>query len=1050
MEKILKFLLNISPRDYQKEIVKKCIEKNCLVVLPTGIGKTLIALMLAISRMQSHPTEKILFLAPTRPLAQQHFTYFQEHLPELFAQMDLFTGKIEANKRKGLWERADIVFSTPQCIGGETSIFTEDGPIKIKDFFEQFNFKQKNPNKKLYTAEISKKVLGYKNKKISFVNATKAIKLEVDKTLKINTEIGNFLECTPEHPLLTIDSFGNIIWKKAENLRQGDYIASIKEISMEEEEIDIWKLIENSKLKVSNKEDTLNVLHYLKLKNNVLKLPLKDYSRFKYNLIPTKIFFDLTKKLNLPYPKNMEFSDWTGKSKPITLPRYLNRDLSYVIGAMLGDGHLGNRKGHGCEVVFSDLDREEISAEFKKVILNLFGEDMKKDIKKGLVSYNSALSEVFLNLGVPRGRKASRIRVPKFIFFSPIECVAGFIKGIFDTDGNAGKYSVSISSVSKDFITDLKWLFLKIGILGNISKRKNLGSIGKRKIKESIIYTFRFSGRRQLEKFLEICNPDYSKCRKLIESIKNTKRPFTRSKEILPIKGLLNKVYLNNQGKFARYLISYLSGENLQKISLLSKGKEAEKLKELLSNSIRWTKIKKIEESKEKMIVYDFTIEKEHNFITNYIISHNCIANDVKEKLYNLSQVSLLIEDEAHRCVKNYSYTYVAKKYLEQKENNKENTRILGLTASPGTNKEAIKTICKNLSIEEVEIRTRESEDVKEYLQELEIKVIKLEFPKEFAEIRNLLKKIYDKKTEELKSRHLLFGPINKVTLLEAQGKIMRSLATGNKNFNLFAGASAAAQALKVQHALELIETQTLYALDNYFQTLFEQARKEQSKAVKNLVANAEFNNAYIQTKNLISQNLEHPKLLQLKDLIENKVAENPKAKIIVFSQYRDSVTKICRELNSLNNVTAKVFVGQAKKTLSNKPDNKENTTGLSQKEQQQIIQEFSRGEFNVLCATSIAEEGLDIPEVNAVIFYEPVPSAIRKIQRAGRTARLMPGEVIMLVTKATRDESYYWAAHHKEKSMHKAISAIKQDLENEKLNFTINENEETEQKKLF
>src|SRR3989344_4741134 len=119
MEKILKFLLNISPRDYQKEIVKKCIEKKFLVVLPTGIGKTLIALMLAISRMQSHPTEKILFLAPTRTLAQQHFTYFQEHLPELFAQMDLFTGQIEANKRKGLWERADIIFSTPQCIAND-------------------------------------------------------------------------------------------------------------------------------------------------------------------------------------------------------------------------------------------------------------------------------------------------------------------------------------------------------------------------------------------------------------------------------------------------------------------------------------------------------------------------------------------------------------------------------------------------------------------------------------------------------------------------------------------------------------------------------------------------------------------------------------------------------------------------------------------------------------------------------------------------------------------------------------------------------------------
>ncbi|MBI2629408.1 DEAD/DEAH box helicase [Candidatus Pacearchaeota archaeon] len=526
MDNILKFLLNIQPRDYQKEIVKKCIEKNCLVVLPTGIGKTLIALMLAIDRLQKFPTEKILFLAPTRPLAQQHFTYFQEHLPELFAQMDLFTGQVEANKRKALWERADIVFSTPQCI-----------------------------------------------------------------------------------------------------------------------------------------------------------------------------------------------------------------------------------------------------------------------------------------------------------------------------------------------------------------------------------------------------------------------------------------------------------------------------------------------------------------------------ANDIKEKLYDLSQVSLLIEDEAHRCVKNYSYTYVAKKYIEQKENNKENSRILGLTASPGTNKEAIKTICKNLSIEEVEIRTRESEDVKDYLQELEINVIKLEFPKEFAEIRNLLKKIYDKKTEELKSRHLLFGPINKVTLLEAQGRIMHSLATGNKNFNLFAGASAAAQALKIGHALELIETQTLYALDNYFQTLFEQARKSQSKAVKNLVANAEFNNAYIQTKNLISQNLEHPKLLELKDLIENKVTENPKAKIIVFSQYRDSVTKICKELNSLSNVTAKVFVGQAKKTLSNKPDNKENTTGLSQKEQHQIIQEFSRGEFNILCATSIAEEGLDICEVNIVVFYEPVPSAIRKIQRTGRTARLIPGEVIMLITKGTRDEAHYWSAYHKEKKMYKAIKEIDKEFKDNRQN---------------
>ena len=95
------------------------------------------------------------------------------------------------------------------------------------------------------------------------------------------------------------------------------------------------------------------------------------------------------------------------------------------------------------------------------------------------------------------------------------------------------------------------------------------------------------------------------------------------------------------------------------------------------------------------------------------------------------------------------------------------------------------------------------------------------------------------------------------------------------------------------------------------------------------------------------------------------------------------------------------------------------------------FIQEFSNREINVLCATSIGEEGLDIPEVNVVVFYEPVASAIRAIQRAGRTARLMGGKLIMLITRKTRDEAYFYASRAKEKRMHSAISSIKENLKN-------------------
>jgi len=79
--------------------------------------------------------------------------------------------------------------------------------------------------------------------------------------------------------------------------------------------------------------------------------------------------------------------------------------------------------------------------------------------------------------------------------------------------------------------------------------------------------------------------------------------------------------------------------------------------------------------------------------------------------------------------------------------------------------------------------------------------------------------------------------------------------------------------------------------------------------------------------------------------------------------------------------------------------------------------------------ATSIAEEGLDIPEVNEVIFYEPIPSAIRKIQRAGRTARLSKGKLKILITKKTLDETFYYVAQNKERKMYSAIEEIKNDF---------------------
>ncbi|MBT4135370.1 DEAD/DEAH box helicase [archaeon] len=393
-----------------------------------------------------------------------------------------------------------------------------------------------------------------------------------------------------------------------------------------------------------------------------------------------------------------------------------------------------------------------------------------------------------------------------------------------------------------------------------------------------------------------------------------------------------------------------------------------------------------------------------------------CIGNDIKNNLYSLEDVSLLIEDECHRCLKNYAYTHIANEYHKQSKI----PQILGLTASPGTDKETIRQIAETLKIETIELRTRESEDVKEYLQELEFQPIRLEFPKEIKEITTLIKKIYERKIQELQNRRLLLEPPTKTNIIKLQGRLMSTINSGNKSFQFLIGVSVCAQAIKISHLIELLETQTLYSSQQYVKSIFEQAKQNKSKAVQRIIKDPDFNLAYIKLNELIAKNLEHPKIFELISLIQDSIKENPKNKTIVFTQYRDTVTKIIQELNKIQGINAKSFVGQAKKQ----------GTGLSQKEQQQIMNEFREGEINIIVATSIAEEGLDIPEVNSVIFYEPIPSAIRRIQRAGRTARLMKGKLIILITTDTLDEIFYYTSISKEKRMHKAIESIKKDLD--------------------
>jgi Fanconi anemia group M protein len=348
------------------------------------------------------------------------------------------------------------------------------------------------------------------------------------------------------------------------------------------------------------------------------------------------------------------------------------------------------------------------------------------------------------------------------------------------------------------------------------------------------------------------------------------------------------------------------------------------------------------------------------------------------------------------------------------------------MTASPGSEAQKVREICKHLNIQAIESRSRDSPDVKPYLQKLDFEKIEVPFPKEFIEIKILLKNIYEKKINELKQRNLLFAPANKITLLQLQSKL--AIQASQRDWNAMLGMSLTAQAIKLSHAIELLETQTLAGLNSYLKGLQHQAEQKQSKGVQKLVNEPEFKATLLSLNSLLSQKIEHPKIEELAVLIENELKNNLNAKIIIFTQFRDTASIILHRLKQLPNAKPSLFIGQAKKL-----NHKNESIGMNQKEQKQIINDFKENIINTLIATSIGEEGLDIPEVNAVIFYEPIPSAIRKIQRAGRTARLSPGKLIILMTKDTRDIAFHYASHAREKKMYKTLDLIKEELKNNK-----------------
>ncbi len=378
------------------------------------------------------------------------------------------------------------------------------------------------------------------------------------------------------------------------------------------------------------------------------------------------------------------------------------------------------------------------------------------------------------------------------------------------------------------------------------------------------------------------------------------------------------------------------------------------------------------------------------------------VENDILKRIVPLEEISLIVFDEAHRAVGNYAYVFIADEYLKKAKH----PLILALTASPGDSEEKILEICKNLYIKNIEYK--DEKELKEFLKYKKVNKIYIDLPEQLKELFTILKRA-------LKKRVLEFGYKDippKKELLSLQSQLIHE-----KDYQ---GISKIAEAIKISYAIEMLQTQGVKALVKFLRKVMKESNRV--KASRNLLNDLDFREAM---RIAFSLKIEHPKFEKLKELV--KLYRGKKK--IIFTQYRATAEVIVDYLKDVCNPV--LFVGQR--------------SGMTQKKQIEILSKFKEGIYDTLVCTSVGEEGLHIDRADVGIFFEPVPSALRTIQRRGRIGRTNFGEIYVLITKGTIDEKYYWVSYHKERKMKEAIEKVSKMLKNSsqaKLDNFLNGNE--------
>ena len=392
------------------------------------------------------------------------------------------------------------------------------------------------------------------------------------------------------------------------------------------------------------------------------------------------------------------------------------------------------------------------------------------------------------------------------------------------------------------------------------------------------------------------------------------------------------------------------------------------------------------------------------------IATPQVVENDLVGNRIGVRDVTHLTFDECHRGTGDYAYVYIAERYHADAAD----PLVTGMSASPGGDTDEIETVCENLGLQNVEVMTEADADVDEYTHDTDVRWERVTLPEPVLDIRDALNEVITDRLESLKQ----LGVTNKTSpdlsqrdLNRMRGQLKQMI--DNDQSDGYTGMSTHAEVMKLRRAVELVETQSVESVRRYFERQREAARSSgASKASQRMVADPRVRTAMRKAESFDGL---HPKFSKARILLAETLGIQGGDRAILFTESRDTAEALVEFLEASFDVHK--FVGQG---------DKKGSDGMTQTQQQETLEDFREGSFEVLVSTSVAEEGLDVPEVDLVCFYEPVPTAIRSIQRKGRTGRQAEGQVVVLMAEDTRDEAFFWISKRREKQMNQQLAELK------------------------